>query len=70
MPRGKKKESTKAWEKNEDLTLQRLFKLRNERSGVDSQDLTQVTTKAIREAHFPDRVYRNFNPPFRNKARE
>ena len=70
MPKGKKRESTKALGKNEDLTLQRLFKLRNDRGGVDSQYLTQENIKAVREAHFPDRSYRNFAPLFRNKARK
>ena len=70
MSKGKKKELKKAWGKNEDLTLQRLFKLRNDRGGVDSLDLAQETIKAVREAHFPDRAYRNFAPFFRNKARK
>ena len=55
---------------NEDLILQRIFKLRTDRGGVDSLDLTQETIKAVREAHFPDRAYRNFAPLFRNKARK
>ena len=71
MPRGKKKEATKkAWGKNEDSKLQRLFKLRNDRGGIDSEDLTQKTIKVVRETHFPDRAYKNFAPLFRSKARK
>ena len=70
MPKGKRKEQKKAWGKNEDLKLHRLFKIRNDRGGVDSRDLTQKSVKAVQEKHFPDRPYKNCAPLFRNKARK
>ena len=72
MPKGKsksKKTSTTVWGKNEDLKLHRLFKVRNDRGGVDSRDLTQKSVKAVQEKNFPDRPYKNFAPLFRSKAR-
>ena len=69
MPKGKSKQSNKAWGKNEDLKLHRLFRIRNDRGGVDSRDLTQKSVKAVQEKNFPDRPYKNFAPLFRNKAR-
>ena len=68
MPKGKRKDPTKAWGKNEDLKLHRLFRLRNDRDGVDSRDLTQKSVKVVQEKHFPDRPYKNFAPLFSNKA--
>ena len=69
MPKGKRKEINKAWGKNEDLKLHRLFRLRNDRDGVDSRDLTQKSVKVVQEKHFTDRPYKNFAPLFSNKAR-
>ena len=72
MPKGKsksKKTSTTVWGKNEDLKLHRLFKIRDDRGGIDPRDLTQKKVKKVQEAHFPDRPYKNFAPLFRSKAR-
>ena len=71
MPKGKSKSKTSntVWGENEDLKLHRLFKIRNDRGGVDSRDLTQKAVKVVQEKHFPDRPYKNFAPLFRNKAR-
>ena len=71
MPKAKSKPkpSKTVWGKNEDLKLHRLFKVRNDRVGVDSRDLTQKAIKKVQETHFPDRPYRSFAPLFRNKAR-
>ena len=46
MPKGKRKEPNKAWGKNEDLKLHRLFRIRNDRGGVDSRDLTQKISES------------------------
>ena len=69
MPRTKKSQ-TQPWGKTEDLKLQKLFKLRNDRNGVDPTDLQQETIKVVRAHHFPDRAYKNFAPLFRSKARK
>ena len=71
MPKGKSKSkpSNTVWGKNEDLKLHRLFKIRDDRGGIDPRDLTQKTVKKVQEAHFPDRPYKNFAPLFRSKAR-
>ena len=70
MPKAKSKKPSKTvWGKNEDLKLHRLFKIRNDRGGVDSRDLTQKSVKAVQEKNFPDRPYKNFAPLFRSKAR-
>ena len=69
MPKGKRKEPNKAWGKNEDLKLHRLFKLRVDRGGINPRDLTQKAIKEVQEEHFPDRPYKSFAPLFRNKAR-
>ena len=72
MPKGKSKSkpSNTVWGKDEDLKLHRLFKVRNDRGGVDSRDLIQKAIKEVQEEHFPDRPYRSFAPLFRNKARK
>ena len=70
MPKGKRKEPNKAWGVNEDLKLHRLFRIRNNRGGVDYRDLTQKSVNEVQEKHFPDRPYKNFAPLFRNKARK
>ena len=69
MPRTKKSQ-TQPWGKTEDLKLQKLFKLRNDRNGVDPTDLQQETIKVVRAQHFPDRTYKNFAVLFRSKARK
>ena len=69
MPRTKKSQ-TQPWGKTEDLKLQKLFQLRNDRGGVDPTDLQQETIKVVRVQHFPDRAYKNFAPLFRSKARK
>ena len=69
MPRTKKSQ-TQPLGKTEDLKLQKLFKLRNDRGGVDSTDLQQETIKVVRAQHFPDRTYKNFAVLFRSKARK
>ena len=69
MPRTKKSQ-TQPWGKTEDLKLQKLFKLRNDRGGVDPTDLQQETIKVVRAQHFPDRTYKNFAVLFRSKARK
>ena len=71
MPKAKSKTkpSKTIWGKNEDLKLHRLFKIRDDRGGIDPRDLTQKTVKKVQEAHFPDRPYKNFAPLFRSKAR-
>ena len=42
MPNGKSKSkpSNTVWGKNEDLKLHRLFKIRDDRGGIDPRDLT------------------------------
>ena len=69
MPRTKKSQ-TQPWGKTEDLKLQKLFKLRNDRNGVDPTDLQQETIKVVRAQHFSDQAYKNFAPLFRSKARK
>ena len=69
MPRTKKSQ-TQPWRKTEDLKLQKLFQLRDDRNGVDPTDLQQETIKVVRAQHFPDRAYKNFAPLFRSKARK
>ena len=70
MPRGIKKQTQTTQGKVEDLKLQKLFRLRNSRGGVDSKDLTQKKVKEIQEQHFLDPAYKNFAPLSRNKARK
>ena len=62
-----KNSQSQPWGRNEDLKLQILFRLRNDRGGVDLIDLQHETVKAVREQNFPDRAYKNFAPPFRSK---
>ena len=70
MPRTKKSQTKRPWGKTEDLKLQNLFQLRNDRGGVDPTDLQQETIKVVRAQHFPDRTYKNFAVLFRSKARK
>ena len=47
MPKAKSKKPSKTvWGKNEDLKLHRLFRIRNDRGGVDSRDLTQKISES------------------------
>ena len=43
---------------------------RNERGGVNSNDLNSDYIKRVLRQHFPDRQYNNFAPLFRAKARK
>ena len=70
MPRTKKSQTKTPWGKTEDFKLQNLFRLRNDKGGVDPTDLQQETIKVVRAQHFPDRTYKNFAVLFRSKARK
>lgn len=58
------------WGKEHNLKLQSLFLKRNERGGVNSNDLNSDYIKRVLRQHFPDRQYNNFAPLFRAKARK
>ena len=64
------KQKAGLWGHTENSKLQKLFIQRSNRGGVDSKNLNASHIRSVLEEHFPDRVYNNFAPLFRAKARK
>jgi hypothetical protein len=62
------KSGKRRWGKEEDAKLAQLF--RTPHNGVDPSKLDIKTVKAVHEKYFPDFLYRNFAPLYRDKARD
>jgi hypothetical protein len=58
----------KKWGKEEDAKLAILLSTPPSKGGVKCGDLSQKNIKAIREEHFPDRLYQNFAPLYRKNS--